>query len=316
MQRDDNMPLQAVLEPHNRQPGVRLELGIQLQYDIAGPSDFICNIHAAETLHQRVSTEALTFNRQLPDEPTIETEAVTGNRYLRFRSTQGPLQVDYTATVDLFHHLEDPDRISEVPIADLPPEVLVYLYPSRYCPSDELAAVAQQAFGGMQPGYRRIRAVRDWVHDRTEFKVGTSNPSTAALDTFEHRVGVCRDFAHLTITMCRALNVPARFVSALDYGADPALGPPDFHAYVECFLGGRWYIFDSTGISPTTGLLRIGTGRDAADVAFATIFGPVRSTMPRVWIRAVDDPERGFAAPVETDLGVSTDAPGETAPGG
>jgi transglutaminase-like putative cysteine protease len=316
MQRDDNMSRQVLLEPNVRHLGVRLELGIQLQYDVAGPSDFICDIHAAETPRQRVSTEALTFNRQLPDEPTIETEAATGNRYLRFRSLPGPLQVDYTATVDLFHHLEDPAWIAETPIAGIPPEVLVYLYPSRYCQSDELAAVARQTFGGMQPGYRRIRAVRDWVHDRTEFKVGTSNPSTTALETFEHRIGVCRDFAHLMITMCRALNVPARFVSALDYGADPALGPPDFHAYVECFLGGRWYIFDSTGISPTTGLLRLGTGRDAADVAFATIFGPVRATMPRVWIRAVDDPERGFAAPVGTDLAVSTDGPPDTAPAG
>ena len=148
----------------------------------------------------------------------------------------------------------------------------------------------------MQPGYARIQAICDWVHDRTEFKVGTSNPSTTALDTYEHRSGVCRDFAHLTITLCRALNVPARFVSALDYGADPALGPPDFHAYAECFLGGRWYVFDSTRISPRTGLLRLGTGRDAADVAFATIFGPVQTTMPRVCIRAVDDPRRDLPA--------------------
>ena len=114
--------------------------------------------------------------------------------------------------------------------------------------------------------------------------------------------------------MCRALNVPARFVSALDYGADPALGPPDFHAYAECFLGGRWYVFDSTRISPRTGLLRLGTGRDAADVAFATIFGPVKTTMPRVWIRAVDDPGSGIFLPVDSGLAVSTDGPGESSP--
>ena len=108
------------------------------------------------------------------------------------------------------------------------------------------------------------------------------------------------------IAFCRALNYPSRFVTGIDYGADPALGPPDFHAYVEVFVGDDWYMFDPTGISPITGLLRIGTGRDAADVSFATIFGPVRTVMPRVVIEADDDPANGFTLPVHTELAIST----------
>ena len=108
------------------------------------------------------------------------------------------------------------------------------------------------------------------------------------------------------IAFCRALNYPSRFVTGIDYGADPALGPPDFHAYVEVFVGDDWYMFDPTGISPITGLLRIGTGRDAADVSFATIFGPVRTVMPRVVIEADHDPANGFTLPVHTELAIST----------
>lgn len=136
--------------------------------------------------------------------------------------------------------------------------------------------------------------------------VGTSNTATGALDTLADRKGVCRDFAHLMIALCRAINIPARFVTGIDYGADPALGPCDFHAYVEAWLGGRWYIFDATGISPKTGLVRLATGRDAADVPFATMFGPVRSYAPKVSIVAIDDPANGFMLPHRTEQAVST----------
>ena len=312
MQREDDKLAAAPSDQPGRK--VRLQFEIRLHYDVAGPSDFICNIHAAETLRQRVVAEETAFSLPLLDSPTVESDVATANRYLRFRSPAGALEVKYGATVDLHHHLQDPATIGETPIADLPPEALTYLLPSRYCQSDVIAEVARKEFGGMRQGYARIEAICDWVHARTTFKVGASNPRTTALDTYEQRIGVCRDFAHLTITLCRALNIPARFVSALDYGADPALGPPDFHAYAECFLGGRWYIFDSTRISPRTGLIRLGTGRDAADGAFATIFGPVRSTMPRVWIRAVDDPKSGIFPPVDNGLAVSTDGPGESSP--
>jgi transglutaminase-like putative cysteine protease len=119
---------------------------------------------------------------------------------------------------------------------------------------------------------------------------------------------VCRDFAHLTIALLRALNYPTRFVTGVDYGADPALGPPDFHSYAEAFIGDRWWLFDATGISPLTGLIRIGTGRDAADVAFATMFGSVRSGMPLVSFVAEEDAAAGVTLPSHPVLAVSTAA--------
>jgi len=186
--------------------------------------------------------------------------------------------------------------------------VLQYIYPSRYCQSDRLLDAARQEFGDMAPGYERIEAIRRWVQERTKFQIGSSNPGTSALETYTCGVGVCRDFAHLMISMCRALNIPARFTTGIDYGADPSLGPTDFHCYVEAYLGDRWYLFDPSGISPRMGLIRIGTGRDASEVAFATIFGTVQWTMPRISIRAEGDEANGIVPPFRHDYAVSTDA--------
>ena len=119
---------------------------------------------------------------------------------------------------------------------------------------------------------------------------------------------MCRDYAHLAVAFCRALNIPARQATAVDYGADPALGPTDFHCYVEAYLGDRWYIFDPSGISPRMGLLRIGTGRDASDTSFATIFGTVQWSMPRIKIRADGDALNGIVEPFRQDYAVSTDS--------
>ena len=198
-------------------------------------------------------------------------------------------------------------------LSELPAPVLTYIYPSRYCQSDRLMDVARREFGTLQPGYERVEAIRKWVQERTKFQVGSSHPGTSALETYECSAGVCRDFAHLMISMCRALNIPARLATGIDYGADPSLGPTDFHCYVEAYLGDRWYLFDPSGISPRMGLIRIGTGRDASDVAFATIFGTVQWTMPKISIRADKDKLNGIVRPFRHDYAVSTDnAGGET----
>ena len=160
----------------------------------------------------------------------------------------------------------------------------------------------------MPAGFAQAQAVTEWVRSRIKFQIGTSGVSTSALETFNQGAGVCRDFAHLTIALLRALNYPTRFVTGVDYGADPALGPPDFHSYAEAFIGDRWWLFDATGISPLTGLIRIGTGRDAADVAFATMFGSVRSGMPLVSFVAEEDQAAGVTLPSHPMLAVSTSA--------
>jgi transglutaminase-like putative cysteine protease len=284
---------------------IRLEYAIDLKYEIAdNPADFVFNIHAARTTCQTVAAEALSLSQTVAG---VEyTDPAFGARYLRFRAEPGALALRYDATVDITHHFEPPARLQEVPIERLASEILPFIYPSRYCESDRLRRFATREFGHLRQGYWRVQAIRDWVARRTAFTAGSSDVSTSAVDTLIEQVGVCRDFAHLMIALCRAVNIPARFVSGIDYGAAPSMGPPDFHAYVEVFLGNRWYLFDPTGISPPTGLVRIGTGRDAADVSFATMFGSVRSFPPVIAIAAVVDVAGGFVLPEHSADAVST----------
>lgn len=284
---------------------IRLKFAIQLHYEIAdNPSDFVFNIHAAQTPWQSVFAEAVLLSQQV--ETTVYADPTFGSRYMRLTAQPGTLTVRYDATVDIAHHFEPPARIEEVPIARLAPEILPFLYPSRYCQSDRLRRYATREFGHLKQGFWRVQAIRDWVTKRTAFTSGSSDSSTSAVDTLVEQVGVCRDFAHLMIALCRAVSIPARFVTGIDYGAPPELGPQDFHAYVEVFIGDRWYLFDPTGISMPTGLVRIGTGRDAADVSFATMFGSVKSFAPVISIEAVDDPAAGFTLPMHSADAVST----------
>jgi transglutaminase-like putative cysteine protease len=167
--------------------------------------------------------------------------------------------------------------------------------------------MAINEFGQLWQGHSRVAAIQDWVRKHVSFTSNTSNSNTSAVDTLIEQVGVCRDFAHLMIALCRAVNIPARFATGTDYGADPVLGPPDFHAYVEVYLGDRWYIFDPSGTAIPMAFVRFGTGRDAADVAFATIFGGVRSQAPMIRAWAVDDASRGFEMPYRCREALSTD---------
>lgn len=286
---------------------VRMSFSIQLHYRIeAQPADFIFNIHAAHTPNQVVVSESLQVTPY--GLPAIEADPATGSRFVRLRADPGELRVRYRAVVDIVHHTDVPANLNEVPVASLPLSVLPYLYPSRYCQSDRLYALANAEFGRLRPGYARVQSINDWVQQRTRFASGSSNSSTSAIDTIESGAGVCRDFAHLMIALCRASNIPARFVTGVDYGADPALGPTDFHAYVEAWLGNRWYLFDPTGAVPRAGLVRIGTGRDAADVSFAMIFGSVDSVAPLISIDALDDPANGYALPQRVAEALSTHA--------
>jgi transglutaminase-like putative cysteine protease len=286
---------------------IRIELHLELNYEIGDQgADFIFNIHAAHTPCQVVLTESLALSQ--PITHRVHTSPVTGNRYLRLRGLPGPLRVCYEATVDMAHHRADPHQIAEVPVCDLPPEVLGYLYPSRYCQSDRFVKFAINEFGHLWQGHARVQAIQDWVRQHVAFTSNTTNSTTSAVDTLIEQVGVCRDFAHLMIALCRAVNIPARFATGTDYGADPALGPPDFHAYVEVFLGHRWYIFDPSGTAIPMGMVRLGTGRDAADVAVATIFGAVGSPPPLIRVYAIEDRSLGIERPYHCQEALSTDS--------
>jgi transglutaminase-like putative cysteine protease len=285
----------------------RLQISIELEYEVLQPGcDFVVNIHAALTERQHLLGEHLQVSQAVPWR--VETDPSTRNRYLRLTAQPGPLRLAYGATVDLAHHRALPEQIGEVPVARVPASVLGYLYPSRYCQSDRLHRLAMREFGQQPQGYGRVQAICQWVQQRISFTPNTSNSATSAIDTLLDTVGVCRDFAHVMIALCRAVNIPARLGTGIDYGADPALGPTDFHAYVEAWLGDRWYIFDPSGTAIPMGFVRLGTGRDAADVAFATIFGSVRSQAPRLRIQALPGADGRLNLPVHTHEALSTDA--------
>jgi transglutaminase-like putative cysteine protease len=168
--------------------------------------------------------------------------------------------------------------------------------PSRYCESDSLRRVAQQLFGHLPPGLGRVRAVESWIHESVDYQTGVTQPTTPAQEVFVQRVGVCRDFAHLGITLCRALNIPARLVVGYVNFAEP---PQDFHAVFEAWLDGRWMLFDATRMAPIDRLVRIGTGRDAKDVAFATIFGDVKMLRKDITVDENEIPAHGEASAAE-----------------
>lgn len=159
----------------------------------------------------------------------------------------------------------------EVPIAELPDDLLHNLNPTRYCESDHLSQETQAMFGHLPQGLSRVQAIVEWLHQNIAYQVGTSVATTTARDVLGSRTGVCRDFAYLGVTFCRALNIPARLVVGYARFDEP---PPDFHAVFEAYVGGRWVMFDATHMSPIDNLVRVATGRDAKDVAFATIYGP------------------------------------------
>ena len=286
---------------------VKIDFQIALFYTVHDSHcDFVLNIHAANTFAQRIDSENLFIDQNVSTRLIEDTS--TGNRWLRFVANAGPLSIQYHAVVTIDHLLIPPEQLWEVPIADLPTSVMMYLLPSRYCQSDRLQKFAVYEFGHLQKGYSRVLAIQEWVIKRVRFSVQTTNVSTSAMDTLSDQVGVCRDFAHLMIALCRALNIPARFVTGIDYGADVALGPPDFHAYAEVYLSDRWYIFDPSGLTIPMGLVRLGTGRDAADVAFATMFGAVQSNMPLISFKAIEDVGNGYYMPTHTSHALSSDS--------
>lgn len=284
---------------------LRLRIDVALDYQVrSGEADAVLNIQAARTAHQQVLHESLTATPLLALREDLEP--ATGTRRLRLRAAPGPLGLHYSATLKLTHHLADPQQVPEMAVGALPAQVLPFLYPSRYCESDKLNAFAMARFGHLPPGHGRVQAICAWVQRHVVFQADSSAGTTSAADTAVQQRGVCRDFTHLAIALCRAVNIPARFVTGLDYGADPALGPTDFHAYLEAWLGQRWYLFDASGTAIPQGLMRFASGLDAADCAYATLFGDVQPLQRRLQVEAVPGADGVLRLPQHTWQAVST----------
>jgi transglutaminase-like putative cysteine protease len=254
-----------------------------LEYEVVEPTHFCFSIEAARTTTQAIHAERLALSSGVAPHAF---EDLNGNRCIRFDALPGPLMVNYHAELEVFSEGVAQD-LPEVPVRELPDEVFRYLLPTRYCESDVLAATAQKMFGHLPPGLARVRAVVDWIHDEITYRPGSTGPMTTAQEVYIQRAGVCRDFAHLGITFCRALCIPARIVVGYVWFDEP---PQDFHAVFEAWLGGRWVMFDPTRMAPVERLARIATGSDAKDVAFCTYYGNARLTRMVVDVKEQSPP--------------------------
>lgn len=200
-----------------------------------------------------------------------------GNICRRIVSPAGGLLLEATGIV---HDSGEPDPVdedaAEIPTSRLPDDVLMFLLGSRYCETDKLSNQAWNLFGGVEPGWKRVQAVVDFVHNHLTFGYHFARSNRTAAEAFEERVGVCRDFAHLAVTLCRCLNIPARYCNGYlgDIGVPYNPAPMDFNAWFEVYLGGRWYTFDARHNQPRIGRVVIARGRDATDVAMVSSFGP------------------------------------------
>jgi transglutaminase-like putative cysteine protease len=279
---------------------MRVRVGCEFEYESDGPVPMLMLVRARPDGEHHTVYESRWVE---PEIPVREYADTFGNLCWRLTLPGGPITLRYDAVVEISG---EPDPVHPeaqlTPVEDLPDDALLFTLPSRYVESDLLIDTAWELFGDAPPTWARVQAVCDWVHTNVRYEMGSSNPQITARDVYERRVGVCRDFALLSVAFCRALNIPARYT--FGYLPDIAVEPPDvamdFHAWFEAFLGGRWYPFDARHNVPRIGRVVIGRGRDAVDVALSTSYGVTRLNTMTVWADEVTADNPG-GPPVEED---------------
>ncbi len=255
----------------------QIHVGCELEYATSGQTTFLFNVNVSRTDCQTVLSENLTITPAiLAERLEIGIERKISQRCV---VQSGRICIRYDAAVELSAEVDFGSTLVEHPYRELPPDVLPYLNPSRYCESDLLGNFSMHEFGSSPEGFLRVQSICDWTYSNLVYVSGSTNSQTTACDVFVQRQGVCRDFAHLAIALCRGLGIPARYVCG--YAAE--LEPPDFHGFFEAYLGERWYLFDPTRLAPVSGFVRIATGQDAADVPFATFIGNAQLISKKVW---------------------------------
>lgn len=246
---------------------MRLEAKCEMKLSSEKPTPLVAMLRPRSGNGQWVASETYEIE---PFVPVYEYTDAFGNLCQRLTAPSGSFRISISAQVETEPQIAVQPGAPATPLAELPDDVLRYLLPSRYCPSDKLEDRARSVIGRARPGYDQVEAVRRFIHEEIEYKYGVSNASTDALDTLKAGAGVCRDFAHIGISLCRALQIPARMVVGFLY----KLEPMDMHAWFEAFVGGRWYTFDATQSEPRAGRIAVAYGRDAVDVALFNEYGP------------------------------------------
>jgi len=246
---------------------MKFEVSATVAYKALSASTLILNIQPFRSANQVVLEESF---ETIPSLKMKELNSISGEK--RFKIIEipetGDINITYKATVQNQFRIIPAEQLDDVPISLMPASALNYLNPSRYCQSDRLYRFAYHQFGSNQHAYQKVMAIRDWIYTNVQYG-GFTTAQTSAYDTITEQIGVCRDFAHLGVALCRALTIPARYFTGYAYN----LTPPDFHACFEAYLGGNWVVIDATKLAPLNGLVKIATGVDAVDTAFASIFG-------------------------------------------
>jgi transglutaminase-like putative cysteine protease len=277
----------------------RLRVGCEFVHELAWSIPFVLQVEPRADAVLGVRDTAVTT------EPAVDVHQYSdlyGNACRRFTLGPGRTRIHYQAEVEVEAAVDDADVTARQPaLADLPDDVLHYTLASRYCESDRLANTAWARFGDVPAGWARAQAVVDWVHGNVTFAHGSSNSQTSATDVYVQRRGVCRDFAHLAVALLRALNIPARYCFGYlpDIDVAPADEPMDFAAWLEAWVGNRWYTFDPRNNERRAGRVVIGRGRDALDTAMLTSYGSAPLTAMRVAAEpATDEPWSSARRPV------------------
>jgi transglutaminase-like putative cysteine protease len=264
---------------------MQLNAGCELSFHAQTPTPLILMLRPRSGAGQWIIREEYQIT---PPVNVTEFTDMYGNLCQRVVAPEGPFSIHFSATVQTADAIDVAPGAPYTPVEDLPDDVLHYTLPSRYCQSDQLGELAAQITQNVEAGYDQAEAVRKWIHESITYQYGTSDASTSAVDTAASRIGVCRDFTHLGISLCRALNIPARMVVGYLYKLDPM----DLHAWFEAYVDGRWFTFDATQGSPLGNRITVAYGRDAADVAFTTQFGPMTLDTMKVWVDAAqNDPD-------------------------
>jgi transglutaminase-like putative cysteine protease len=279
---------------------ITLRVGCSLAYEVTGTASLLLNVNPRPDRNHAVVFEALALGNNLPVQVFTDSH---GNSVRRVSLAPGPNFIRHDAIVAAS---SQPDNYGlgvalPLPPGDLPPELLRYTLPSRYCDSDKLANFAWQTFGQVEHGLARVNAISRWLHDNIEYRYLSGRADLSAWDVLQRGYGVCRDFAHLAIALNRTFNVPARYVT----GHLPDIGFPDrdnhmdFHAYAEVYLGGHWFTTDARFDVPRIGRIKVSCGSDAVDGAFSTIFGGATLTYFQVWAYQVARGTVGVGDPLD-----------------
>jgi transglutaminase-like putative cysteine protease len=276
-----------------------VRVGCHVVYETSVPTAILLVLRPRNDGNQRVQQQQLTFNPHLS---SAHFEDAHGNLTDRAVLQPGENIIHHDALVSVSALPDNHERPGPpTPVYQLPPNTLRYTLPSRYCDSDKLLNFAWKQFGQVENGLARVQAICDWVHHNIEYRFGAGSSVISASEVLNQRFGVCRDFAHVAIALCRAFNLPARYVTGHlpDIGRPDPGTPMDFHAYFEVFLGQKWSTFDARFNVPRIGRVKLAQGLDAVDGAFSTIYGEAQLKWFEVWAYQVNSAQVSIGDPVD-----------------